>query len=137
MSEYRIAVAPLELDSDGAIAMDPVVVRVVCEHFAIRKVFVELGGGKGLYLEAFVLDHMPSGYRTWAGPLDDGWTEEGCEAFAKSCSTMPVRWAEARARQPDEYHEGSAAFFIAAKKAAAAPDPTSIDYADHESRGNG
>lgn len=129
-TEYTIAMSELKPDADQVIARVPEVVDVVAEHFAIREIYLPHGAGEGLYLQAFVLDHMASGYRAWGGPASEGWTYEGCEAFAKSIATAPIEWAERRAQVLKS--EGHRDFFRAATKAAAGAEPTSIDFADFD-----
>lgn len=97
MDSYKVKYAPPddEPDGDRILAITRTPTYRVSGHFAVRPVYYRHPAGEDLFMEAAVLDHIPSGYRAYGG---DGWSPSSpgqCEAFAASLATMPVDWSNA------------------------------------------
>lgn len=120
--EYRIATA--DGPEDGhAIALVPAIVFVVEEYFAVRRCPAPAPWGEG-YIDAFVLDHMPTGRKLHGGSINPASFEE-CEAFAKSLATLPVDWSSS---DPDLAKKGSGSRDFITRAQTAAYEGKSITW---------
>jgi len=113
MREYKIAQGPTAGGDDVAECTIKTLAKIEQEHFAVRTVYAPAPWGEG-YIDAAVLDHMPSGRKCFGGSPIAPMSAEMCAAFAASLASMPVDWSARKPESPPDHGE-----FIARARAAA------------------
>ncbi len=106
--EYKLAMAPTKpedlTDEDGneyAITYVRAITRIVSDHFAVRLTFSPHQSGADIFVPVYLLDHIPSGYKVYAGSNGGGAGAEECVRFAKSIATIPIDWSSDEPFGPD------------------------------------
>lgn len=126
-NEYKIT--QTEPDDGQLFALVRVSARPVGDYFAIRMTFqTDMDDASDeRWVPAFIVDHIPTGYKLYDGDGIEPASQDQCDAFVRSMLSTPIDWSQA---DPDFYPgKGSdiAEFVKRAKRAARALESITWD----------